>query len=154
MTLEANLDAIRASNKALAEHDVEGLLKLLPASFKINIVFQPKGLMPQGYQIDDTTFLDSVRHFYDVLPDCHIEEIDARYTQKSIYLNLMISGTHRSTLILPTGASIPPSCQPVQIPIELYSMFDSEGVLIGSTCYISLSDVLGKAGISEAFLQV
>jgi hypothetical protein len=154
MLLEASLDAIRASNKALAEHDIDSLLTLLPSNFKINIVLQPKALMPQGHQLDDTTFLDSVRHFYDVLPDCHIEEVDARYTEKSIYVSLMISGTHRSALILPTGASIPPSCQHVQIPIDMYSMFDSDGALIGSTCYISLSDVLGKAGISEAFLQV
>lgn len=153
MSLEANLDAIRASNRAIAVHDAETILQSLPPEFKLNVVLQPQALMSQGYIIDCAALREKLSLLFDILPDCTIQELDARHSAKSIYLNLMLSGTHRGAMILPTGASILPSCAPVQIPIEVYSLFDASGVLVGSTCYVSLSDVLKQAGISEEFLQ-
>jgi hypothetical protein len=153
MSLEANLDLVRAGNRAIAAHDIEGALHSIHPDYKLNIVLQPRSLMTQGLVANSDMMRAMLANLFHILPDCTITEKDLRASNKSVYLEVVLAGTHCAPMKLPTGASIPPSRLRVEIPIEVYSIFDEAGDLVGSTCYVSLSNVLKQAGISEQFLE-
>jgi hypothetical protein len=154
MSLEANLDIVRAGNRAIAAHDIEGALNSMHPAFKLNIVLQPRSLMTQGIVATSDMIRVMLTELFHVLPDCKVVEKDLRASNKSVYLEIMLTGTHCAPMKLPSGASIPASRLRVEIPMEVYSIFDESGDLIGSTCYVSLTNVLKQAGISEELLEL
>lgn len=154
MSLEANLDLVRAGNRALAAHDIEGAMQSVHPAFKLNLVLQPRALMTNGLVATSDMMREMLNNLFYIIPDCKIIEKDLRASNKSVYLEVMLTGTHCAPMKLPSGASIPPSRLPIEIPMEVYSIFDEAGDLIGSTCYVSLSNVLKQAGISEELLEL
>jgi predicted ester cyclase len=142
MTAEDNKNKILAGTEAVNNRDIQGFIRLLEPGFKLFLIVKPEQLLPEGRVSGPEGFATYLHMLYTAFSNVVFQQQNVQAQGNMVHQEFLILGKHTGPLMLPNGLQIPPTGLKIQLPIEVFHSFNTQGGFISSTGYVNLLDIM------------